>query len=204
MGWLQDHMTQFVVPVLGFQPSPLASTPYFTQEELTVLKNLWRSCKAKAAGRPILLPGRDVFVFEILARREGFPTTFRPEISRLTVEYIKEDYSQHFIFDTGYAGTIPRALRCQSFSLASGINQAFPHLKGSRSLVLKIERTPKYWKRGFVLDGVIKQDLSSVPEFIAAATITEQVYKNSAPKFNGGVPLSNIDLHIKAHDWLLD
>lgn len=180
MGWLQDHMREFVEPVLGYHPSQSAS--YYTPEELTVIKNLWRSAKSKANGRPILLPGRDVFVFEVLARREGFPTVFRPDISRLTVEHVTEDYSGHFVFDTGYAGSIPKLLNAKLFSLASGIHQAFPHLKGSRSLVLKIENSPKYWRRAFWRDGIM-QELSDPFDFSRAAQLTQEIYRSSAPRF---------------------
>jgi len=80
MGWLQEHMETFVQPYLGFTPTdPL---PYFSPQELTVIKNTWRSVKQHAEGRDLLLAGRDVFIFEILARRENYPTTFMPECSR--------------------------------------------------------------------------------------------------------------------------
>lgn len=202
MGWLNDHMSKFVAPVLGYQPSSPAQS-YFTPEEMTVIKNLWRSAKAKAAGRPILLPGRDVWVFEVLARRENFPTVFRPDISRLTAPHVTEDYSGHFVFDTGYAGSIPRILRAEKFSLASGINQAFPKLTGSRSLVLKIENSPKYWQRGFWRpEQGIMQELSERDTFIKAAQLTIEIYKSSAPKFINSVkPVGNGHNRWQSFSW---
>jgi hypothetical protein len=175
MGWLAEHLEGFVKPRLGYIPSISATDrPYFTSHERTIIKSVWRSIKTEAErlDKPILLAGRDVYIMEILARREGYPTVFRPDISRMTVQHVRENYSQHFLFDTGYAGSIPKALKMQYYALASSnantgyapmsawdkfshklldkdTHQVFPRMKGSRSLVLKMERTPKYWRRGF-------------------------------------------------------
>lgn len=250
MGWLQNHMETFVKPTLGY--IPVLDNNYrrvFTSEEMAVVKAMWKAvkCEARRVGKPILLAGRDVFIFEILARREGFPTTFRPDISRLTVSHVKEDYSGHLLFDTGFAGSIPRALRSTSYVMgsASGVelqtaapifhpsytgihirslgrsqhvllhnetHQVFPRMKGARSLILKIERTPKYWKRGYYrtackcsipsespyyvnkcwrCEGTINytgpegimQDQSLTEEFLAAALLTIEIYKDSSPAF---------------------
>lgn len=173
-GWLQTHLEEFVKPVLGFIPTTgKDDTHFFSSQEMTIIKNMWRSVKreARRTGKPLLLAGRDVFVWEVLARRENFPTVFRPEISRLTASHITEDYSKHFLFDTGFMGSIPSALRCKSFTMGSSNvvgatlyrvpwrrqhellktdpRQVFPRMKGARSLILKIERTPKYWRRGY-------------------------------------------------------
>lgn len=193
MGWLSTHLEEFVRPQLGFIPSKV---DFFTTEELTVIKNIWRSSKVAAASRPMLLAGRDAFVFEILARRENFPTTFRPDISRATVSIVKEDYSNYYLLDTGFMGSIARGLFISHYGLASaerGISakyQTFPHLKGARSLALKIEATPKYWMTGkydvdqwFGVRTILKQEFSSKPEFERAAGITIQVYTNSSRKF---------------------
>ncbi len=80
MNWLEDHIENYVKPVVGeFDETPLG---FFKPEELTVIKNAWRSIKQNAktssngstGQRQILLPGRDVYIFEILARRENYPT----------------------------------------------------------------------------------------------------------------------------------
>lgn len=171
MGWLAQHLEDFVKPVLGYTPSkPTDYTPFFVPSEKSVIKNMWRvaKCEARRLSKPILLAGRDVFVFEILARREGYPTTFRPDISRLTVNHVVEDYSGYYLLDTGFMGSIARGLRIDSYVMASSFktsvgrgarrllrtetNQAFPCMTGSRSLALKIERTPKYWRTGFYRD----------------------------------------------------
>lgn len=258
MTWLKEHFQQFVLPGLsGFSSFtsytdestvhqfrrgelklPLSYTPFFTPQELSVIKNQWRSVKKAAAGRPILLAGRDVFIYEILARREGFPTVFRPDISRNTMHHVVEDYREHFLVDTGFAGHIPKALSIKNYMMASsdevktqgasygtyyctcrmcrrsklrGITpltketyQIFPRMKGSRSLALKIERTPKYWKRSYYRDGRshgghpsypqgptgIFQELSPTSEFIAAARLTIEVYTSNAPKFSPVVTIT--------------
>lgn len=203
MSWLRDHLENFVKPVLGYIPEPQthsAGSRFFSPQEMAVIKNMWRSVKRQAAGRPILLAGRDVWIFNILARRERFPVIFRPDISRLSVESVKEDYREHFLFDTGFAGSIPTLLHCDSYAMASDArnmmftskgrvfgrdttSQVFPTHKGSRSLALKIEQTPKYWKRAFVRNGEIGQELSSPVEFDNAARLTIDIYKDSSPSF---------------------
>ena len=205
MGWLREHLDKFVIPVLSYEPP---AEKVLLPEEMAVVKNIWRSAKHAANGNPVLLPGRDVWLFEVLARRENFPTIFRPDISRLTAKHVKEDYSKCFILDTGYIGSIPVALGTTNFLLASGKNQVFPKLTGARSLVLKLEYLPKYWKRGFLKHEAfcsknaplpdysygrydtscdcspsITQDISTLEEFAKAAALTKAIYTDSSPAF---------------------
>lgn len=248
MGWLQEHLETFVKPVLGEIPTIGKDyAHYFSPQEMGVIKNMWRSVKrdAQKCDAPILLAGRDVFIFEILARREGYPTVFRPDISRLTVSHLAEDYSDHYLFDTGFDGSIPRALKSKNYTMGSSNSaalfsggsifsrrkrhipiegkqdpkQVFPRLTGARSLILKIERTPKYWKRGFYrracncsggpavnhegttecwickgrvgYDGPegILQEHADRAEFTAAALLTQEIYKDSSPAFSEKVDL---------------
>ena len=212
-GWLKQHLEEFVEPRLAkFKEEydkelidyafKSTSKPYFTSEEMTLIKNAWRSVKRQAQGRTILLAGRDVFVFEVLARREGIPTRFMPECSRASVRSIKlseEEKETFHLFDTGFMGSIPKALEIGHFSLLSfhennyltkfnpresltNAIQVFPRLSGSRGLALKIERTPKYWRTAHVVDGQIVQEYSEWAEFIRAAQLTMEVYKDSSPK----------------------
>jgi hypothetical protein len=212
MGWLEEHLENFVAPVLGSDKVPNEPLSYFRSEELTVIKNSWRSVKKSARGRPILLPGRDVFIWEILAQREKYPTMFLPEVSRLTVAHVKiPDLEKYFLLDTGFAGSIPRGLGIDKgdFKLLSFSNngggiwsqlhgkddtrtQVFPRLSFSRGLALKIELTPKYWNtaRMHSESGVwgngfekVQQDKSPTAEFERAARLTIEIYKNSAAKF---------------------
>src|SRR5215831_13449225 len=203
MSWLEEHIETFVEPVLGadFDRSP---TGHFTANEMTVIKNAWRSVKKSANGKPILLPGRDVFVFEILAQREKYPTLFVPECSRMTVRHVKiPNLHDYYMFDTGFAGSIPRALfglvefavSNPQFRLLSSSNngyngdnrfttQVFPRLSFSRGLALKIESTPKYWESGRMADdGVPVQWYSAEFEFAQAARLTIEIYTDSSAKF---------------------
>lgn len=202
MSWLEEHIETFVKPVVGeFDQTPLG---YFSPEEHTVIKNAWRAVKASArknSKRTILLPGRDVFIFEVLARRENYPTVFMPECSRLTVSALADQIGSLrgcYLFDTGFAGSIPRALRTakgnfglpSSGMLTPGI-QVFPRLSKSRHLALNIEGTPKYWDTARMREGQIEQSLSQPAEFIRATRLTIEIYKNSSPKFVAShVPLA--------------
>jgi hypothetical protein len=191
MSWLEEHLETFVRPRAPEVPeTPLG---YFEQNELTVLKNAWRSIKRQADGRPVLLPGRDVFLFEVLARRENYPTVFVPECSRMTVRKLSEtkpELKDLFLFDTGFAGSIPRNLGTPSngFKLFSAtiLNnkaQVFPRLTLSRYFALRIEDSPKYWQSGQIVDGEVKQEFAADHEFVRAARLTIEVYTNSSPKF---------------------
>jgi hypothetical protein len=194
MAWLERHLREFVLPHLGTDSLDEVVTEYapvyFTPQELSVIKNIWRSVKKAAQDRVVLLPGRDVYVFEILARRENYPTIFLPSCSRQTAGRLKcELFQDMYLLDTGFAGSIPRALEITSYGLVSyGLRnddiQVFRHLSMSRGLALKIEKTPKYWKTGRIgYDGEVVQEFSERGEFVEAAILTMQVYKNSAPRF---------------------
>jgi hypothetical protein len=190
----------FVKDYLGFVPTqPKGYTRHFSPNDMSVIKNMWRKVKCEANGKPILLAGRDVFVFEVLARREHFPTTFRPDISRHTVSKVKEDYSGYFLFDTGFAGSIPKGLSIGNYTMASSLknrvsnrgllktetNQAFPRMKGARSLALKIEYTPKYWKAGYWRDETgISQVFTDPDEFLRAAHLTIEIFTDSSPRLS--------------------
>jgi hypothetical protein len=188
MSWLEEHIETFVKPILKdeFDKKPLG---FFKPEELTVVKNHWRAIKRNAEGKQILLPGRDVFIFEILARRENYPTIFMPECSRMTVHATTIPKNDVYLFDTGFAGSIPNNLGIETFGLMShrdrpSSKQVFPRLTLSRGLALKIESTPKYWESGRMsVTGTIRQPMANLQEFARAARLTIEVYTNSSPKF---------------------
>lgn len=153
----------------------------------------------------MVLPGRDVFIFEILAQREKYPTLFLPQCSRASVSWFKGKIpSDCFIFDTGFVGSIPENLGIGNFKLASysgnkmfnsalpswllketkqDNKQVFPRLTMSRGLALKIESTPKYWETGRLQDGQLVQNYSNNSEFGRAANLTIEIYKDSSPSF---------------------
>jgi len=140
----------------------------------SIIKSSWRSLKQIADGRTIILPGRDVWPWEILARKEGYPTVYDPRISRLfsghhdllreAVDAWGVDLRKCLMFDTGWNGSIPAAFRNAlgitfDYKMLSaeensyhnrdqGWTQLFPNHKGARGKVLCIEYFPKYHKSG--------------------------------------------------------
>lgn len=192
--WLQDHLNEFVKPYLGFIPEYVGAV-HFTNQEKTIIKNVWRSVKRQLEGRQLVLAGRDVFVWEVLARREKFPTIFLPQCSRESVEHVILPKGNLYLFDTGFLGSIPKALKLERFSLLSYAGnerdiskQTFPRLTGSRGLALKVEYTPKYWQTGRLVDGKVIQNLAKEEEFAKAVQLTYEIYCDSSAKFTELVP----------------
>ena len=185
----------------------------------SIVKSSWRALKDIADGRTIILPGRDVWPWEILARRDGYPTVYDPRISRMfcfgsNISYggVRNDLLRKvcleewgvelgkcLIFDTGFMGSIPAAIRKatgvdvphlmlsseQGSTHNAGMpwTQIFPHHKGARSKVLCIEYFPKYHKSGTVKDGKPIQYLSDTLEFIKAAALTIWMWTHQSPRF---------------------
>lgn len=120
--WLDEHLETFVRPNLGSIPDinrTRMADKGWTEKRISALHAIWTQCKRLAEGRPILLPGRDVWLLEVLARMEGFPTTFRKDISSCVAKsgLLKEDFSHFHAFDTGYSGSVPKALKCEHWHL---------------------------------------------------------------------------------------
>jgi hypothetical protein len=169
----------------------------------SIIKNTWRSLKEIAEDRIIILPGRDVWAWEVLARKNNHPTIFDPRISRIycsnrsvleqTCKEWDVDFKKALIFDTGFAGSIPRAISSVvgtdvkflllSSSNRKGWTQIYPNHKGSRSKVLCIEYFPKYFKTGTVLKGEPTQFLASPLEFVKAAAFTIWLWYYRSPRF---------------------
>lgn len=157
----------------------------------------WSQCKGT-----LILPGRDVWPWYVMAKRMGIPThhvgidhpprekryvLFDPRISRNVTKThsffsIVNSYGEGswpriespFVFDTGFEGTIPKAifktlqisgssasrqmlqqsefLLLPSVMLSAnswcGIPSVYPNLKENRRLALTIELWPKYWTSG--------------------------------------------------------
>jgi hypothetical protein len=195
--WLDQHAETFVRPKLGFIPNVDTKDYNIIQlgsRRLDQLKNVWEAAKKKAGGRMILLPGRDVFLFEVLARMEEFPTIFRPDISTLVSPYVKEDYTDCYLLDTGYKGTIAKDLKIQNYGLIefSIYSQKPEELKANKAkyqvmesqdgLAGVLEGTPKYWQRGYWHGGRIIQKISDVGIFSIAAQATFHVGKKTIGK----------------------
>src|SRR4051812_14149775 len=112
--WIDQHLEEFVKPHLGGIPSLKIQERhylnYYDDEVfLGFLVKAWEEVKKRAEGRKIILAGRDVFLFEVLAQTEGFKdTTFRSEISGKVAraKIISQDlYKDFYLIDTGYKGS---------------------------------------------------------------------------------------------------
>lgn len=203
MSWLQDHLDGFVLPhmreVVLLEPdsyvrdiSKSYTYTHPTPTDMTVIKNAWRSVKKQARGRKILLMGRDVWPFEVLARRENYPTYFDPKCSRQTVAFTKLPFDRKdcVLFDTGFLGSIGKILKVPFILLSADLavkdTQVFPKLSGARHLALKLESLPKYWKCARMIGEEIFQEFSAPYEFSGASDLTQRIYKDSSPRFNKG------------------
>lgn len=178
--WLDDHLDTFVVPYLGGVPNKQTVTKtapsyaigiqywldQFNTKKIIGMVAIWQEAKKKAEGRTILLPGRDVFLFEVIAGMFNDNRVFRPDISSAVSPFVAEDYTGHFCLDTGYRGSVPRNLKMDHWSLVrydNGANneknrplrQVFPKYRSTNtsvytSLSSDLEGCPKYWQSGYM------------------------------------------------------
>lgn len=200
--WIDEHLETFVKPRLGYIPNKDATTRQqlsFNPTQLAGLHALWIQAKRKAAGRTILLPGRDVFLFEILARMEGWDTIFRPDISSCTYNYfyniypeMKAKFKETLCVDTGYRGSVPIGLGIANFLLISASScspqdkpkrQIFPNCIAGPCVSLSgvLEGTPKYWITAQMAATMktINQPYASAPEFERAAILARHIAESA-------------------------
>lgn len=145
----------------------------------------------------LILPGRDVWSWEVLARRQRIPTVFDARISRQVARHDpaliraaegwRADLDKSLVFDTGFNGTIWSAIRRATgknpdLLLLSGKNQIFPRHAGSRQKALAIEYLPKYWTSRTLRDGDAHQYLADMDEFVRAAILTVWLYRHKSPR----------------------
>lgn len=201
--WLEHHLETFVRPNLKKIPvvTRVAMNDFPLNQwkpvHLKALHATWKEAKKKAKSRQILLAGRDVYLFEVLARLEGFPTIFRPDISGpvAKAKIVKEDYTQCYLLDTGYAGTVPKALGIENFGLiscgGSYNKEQVKHQIFPKALALAgiLEGVSKYWTQAglrYHVDPkacVIIQTLSDDPVFTKAAIMTQYVAASVGAKY---------------------
>lgn len=191
MNWLDHHLKTFVKPRLGFIPKvdpDVYCIKQFTPPHLLALKTVWDEAKKQAGSRYILLAGRDVFLFEILARIEGSYTIYRPDISSNSVVTIAKNergtFERCFLLDTGNKGTVPIALGIKDFKLIyySGspisAHQLFPKIISGPiyNLYTLLEGCPKYHTQAKVnIKGKVVQFLENDKVFAEAAMLTQHV-----------------------------
>lgn len=190
--WLDEHLETFVKPYLGSVPDVVAHDDWLgdkysygsppcslTPRVLQELKMFWTRGKALSKGKPILFPGRDAWLLHVLASMEGYPTLFRPELSRSVATANVVDCSQFagcFIIDCGTNGTIPCALGIKDFALTTS-----PYVK-HRLLPVEEHDSPtyrfmmyhaKYWTHAEIKGNVPVQDFTQTWEFTRCCQLTQ-------------------------------
>lgn len=180
-----------------------------SQEDVihSIVKNSFKTLRRileNDTRKRLILPGRDVWLWEVMARKKNVPTLFDARVSRLLKDHasfkqVVEGWKidQHtIIFDTGFAGSIYEAIcraagvRCHSLMLSTErVNgqgqkeQLYPNHKGSRSKALAIEYLPKYQCSGTIRDGAPVQYLAPLLEFIRTAILTIWFWHHQSPKW---------------------
>jgi hypothetical protein len=180
--WLFEQEEHAIQAFLSFKDShPVDTEPGYTKQDLlhSIIKNSWKALKRRSWGKTVVLPGRDVWLWWVMAQRYPGPeVVFDPTISRNTAmdkELLKRrmltwgvtDWPKTIIYDTGFAGSIWRAMckaieqKPENVMLSTTLTertkagreiscQIFPNHKGSRNKALAIEYLPKYWRSGHV------------------------------------------------------
>lgn len=150
----------------------------------------------------IIYPGRDVWAFEVLSQRMGVRSLYDSGVSRdiatnqAVIKKVVEtwpipNWHRAIAFDSGYAGTVPRAIgraagldrvNIVMLSAEDVEEQVFPGHTGSRAKALALEYCAKYRKRAIVCDGEIHQPLAMFEEFVKAALLTIWLWHHVSPK----------------------
>jgi hypothetical protein len=163
--WIDKHLKKFVKPHLGYIPKvdpDCYGISAYTPKMLSILLTVWEEAKRQSYGRKFLLTGRDTWEFEVLARLDDFPTIYRPDISSSTKDFIKEDYSECYLLDSGNMGTVPKALGIKNYHLVlccqtgqakkdHQILYDFPRRSQTiERLYTALEDSPKYWTSAYI------------------------------------------------------
>lgn len=194
--WLEEHLETFVKPHLGSIPD--AGKPNqdwigheyaylggeaacLTPEILRELKSSWITGKALSKGKPILFPGRDAWLLHVMANMEGYPTLFRPELSRSVAQsgiIDKTQFTGCFLVDCGSRGTIPNALGIEDYALTSAYEKKHslrPNAGVGEHSVAYTFMTyhAKYWVHAEPVGGAVKQDRTEAWEFERCCQLTQ-------------------------------
>lgn len=147
-------------------------------------------------------PGRDVWCWEVISRKVGLKTVYDPRVSRALIgapellERIYEgwgvaDPRRMLVFDSGYAGSVPRAVGRAAkvgdvwmvmLSAKNKQEQIFPGHTGSRAKALACEYLAKYRTRAVVKNGEVVQYLADLEEFIKAALLSVWLWYHVSPR----------------------
>jgi hypothetical protein len=162
------------------------------------VKELKRRTKKKATA---IYPGRDVWCWEVMSQRQGMPSHYDAKVSRSIATHEKAmakviepwdipDWEKTVLFDTGHAGTVPRAIgraagvqRMLVIMLSAKNNeeQLFRTHAKSRKKALACEYLAKYRKRATVKNDEPYQELADLEEFIKAALLTIWLWYHISP-----------------------
>lgn len=164
--WLDDHIKTFIKPNIsgGKLPDLLATDNGYAdmlrkEENLKALLELWAEARKRADGRTIVLPGRDTWLLEVVARLEGHDTLFRPDISSITYSWVAkhdpdaEKIKSCYGVDSGNAGSVPKGLKCADFGMVfyngspQKRHQLIPHHNAGPyyNIYCVLEGGLKYW-----------------------------------------------------------
>ena len=152
----------------------------------------------------VVYPGRDAWAFEVLSRRRGMRSLYDPSMSRWLAENKNDSlmrqrvqsfqlpWQRALVFDTGYAGTVPKAIGRAAgldpvtmimLSAMDPSNQLFPRHTGSRAKALSFEYVAKYRQRCTAFeDGKPIQYLADLEEFIKAGILTIWLWYHQSPR----------------------
>lgn len=128
--WLEKHIEEFVKPAYkdwsltlpSFDPDfykKAAYAPYAVNDKrMKQFFLCWEVVKRyqDKLQKPILFPGRDSFIFAVMAGLDGNKDhVFKPEFSGTVTSYAKQlgfdtTYANHYALDSGYSGSVPRKL----------------------------------------------------------------------------------------------
>ena len=162
------------------------------------MRRLKRQMRRKGS---LLLPGRDVWCWEVMAQKLTVPSTFDARVSRSVAhnesalrtcidDWKINDWSNVLFFDTGFSGSIPRAIaRAEKLdqidmlllSSADPSKQIFRTHTGSRAKALAFEYLAKYFVSGTHRDGQPYQELNPLDDFIKAALLTIWLWYHISP-----------------------
>jgi hypothetical protein len=165
---------------------------------LNSVKTLKRRTHKQAT---VVYPGRDVWCWEVLSRKLGQPSIFDSRVSRdvagheealkkAMADWAVPDWNRTILFDSGYAGTVPRAIgkaaglqniNVLMLSAMKSEEQIFPSHAKARRKALACEYLAKYQKRSVVRDGAPYQELADLQEFIKAALLTIWLWHHVSP-----------------------
>lgn len=150
----------------------------------------------------VIYPGRDVWCWEVLSRKLGMPSLYDPRVSRdvarnefvlkkVMADWTIPDWKKTILFDSGYAGTVPRAIgraagldesmNVVMLSAVKNKEQIFPTHAKARKKALACEYLAKYRKRTVIRNGEAVQELAGLEQFIKAALLTIWLWHHVSP-----------------------